>query len=335
MFSNLRRSLSFAPSSLTHSKSLQTATTDANNHLDNSAVTEIPLLPAPATARDFPSRPRGNTKSVQISRGFRAYWADFKKKVASGTSPSTSSSPDNSTGTTSCIHRPQGSAPCEQDEHVDVVVVDRVWGEDPKCSTKSDSNTPPDAGNRLGTTNTDPGSSEADTAFWTLSPVLFFFRWRIWPPIWGFFRLRFVDQKFEAHYVKETWFLRKRLALFSAVFFVINWLVPVILLARPATLADAIFYYGVGGPGGLGPYHTESNARIGRPCSFSPPGFLGDLRLSPRSLFLLSDLPPVCRVVMACVPSGLHARCFLTVHSSCSYTLPGTCVDTGKRISHT
>jgi len=259
MFSNFRRSfsVSVAPSNLAPSKSLQTATTNTNDRSDNSATTEIPLLPNPVTAKDIPSRSRRNVKSVQISVGFWAHWTAFKKRVASGTPPSTSSSPDNSTGTTSCIHKPHGSTPCEQDEHVDVVVVDRVWGEDPKWSTKSDSNPPPEAENKLGTTNTDPGSSEVDAGFWALSPVLFFFRWRIWPPILGFFRLRFVDPKFEAHYAKETWFLRKRLALFSAVFFVINWLVPIILITRPVTLADAIFYYGVGG---LGLSHTESNA---------------------------------------------------------------------------
>jgi len=132
---------------------------------------------------------------------------------------------------------------------VDVVVVDRAWGEDPGWSNKGDSNPPFEearAEDKLGTTSTDPDSSEADTNFWASSPVWSFFRWRIWPPILSFFRLRFVDQKFEGHYVKETWFLRKRLALFSALFFVVNWLLPVILITRPVTLADAIFYYGVG-----------------------------------------------------------------------------------------
>jgi osomolarity two-component system sensor histidine kinase SLN1 len=137
---------------------------------------------------------------------------------------------------------------------VDVVVVDRAWGEDPKWSTKSDSNPPLEetrAETKRGTTNTDRGSSEADSGLWASSPVLFFLRWRVWPSIWGFFRLRFADQKFEAHYTKETWFLRKRLAIFSAGFFVLNWLLPIILLTRPATLADEIFYYGVGGPDSL------------------------------------------------------------------------------------
>lgn len=165
---------------------------------------------------------------------------------------------------------------------MDVVVVDRAWGEDPGWSTKGDSNPPLEearAEDKLGTTSTDPDGSEADTNFWATSPVWSFFRWRIWPPILSFFRLRFVDQKFEGHYVKETWFLRKRLALFSALFFVVNWLLPVILITRPVTLADAIFYYGVGGPAALVCTNTESDVRTGRPCDFNPPGFVGDLRL--------------------------------------------------------
>ena len=256
MHFNLRRSLSVAvtPSGLTPAKSLQTTTTNTNDRSDRSAATEYPLLPTPATAKDVPSRPRRNSKSVQIRGGFRSHWAAFKKKVTSGTPPSTSSSPDDSTGTASYVHKPRGFAPCEQDDNVDVVVVDRVWGEDPKWSTKSDSNSPfedPRVENKFGTTSTDLGSSEHDTGCWASSPVWFFFRWRIWPLILGFFRLRFSEEMFETHYAKETWFLRKRLALFSAVFFVINWLLPIILLTRPVTLSDAIFYYGVSGPGGL------------------------------------------------------------------------------------
>lgn len=335
---NLRRSLSVsvAPSSPTPAKSLQTVTGNTNDHSDRSAATEFPLLPTPVTAKDVPPRCPRNPKSVKISGGFRAHWTAFKKKVASGTTPSTSSSPDESTGTASYVHKPRESAPSDQDGHVDVVVVDRVWGEDPMWSTKSDSNPPFEEGraeNKLGTTSTNPGSSEADTGFWASSPVWFFFRWRMWPSIWGFFRLRFVDQKLEVHYAKETWFLRKRLALFSAVFFVINWLIPVILITRPVTLSDAIFYYGVGGSGGPGLYHTESDARIGWPCGLCPLGFPGDLRPPPRSLFLLSDLPTVCRVVLASVPSGLHV-CFLAICSPRPYILVGTCVDSGTRTSH-
>lgn len=245
------RSVSTAPSSLVPSKSLQTTTPTANDHSDRSAVTNIPLLPPPATAGVRQSRPRRNSKSVQISGGWRTYWAAFKKQIGSGTAPSSSSSPEESTGTVSYVHKPQGSSTGEQDGNVDVVVVDRLWGEDPGWSAKSDTNEEIHAENRLGTTNTDANSSEAESGFWGSSPVLFFLRWRVWPPILGFFRLRFPDHKYESHYVKETWFLRKRLALLSAAFFVLNWLLPVILISRPVTLADAIFYYGVCDPDNL------------------------------------------------------------------------------------
>jgi osomolarity two-component system sensor histidine kinase SLN1 len=244
-------SVSVAPSGSTPAKSLQTTTTGTNDHSDQYAATELHLLPAPATAKDRQSRPRRNSKSVQINGGWRAYWAAFKRQVAPGTAPSSSSSPDDSTGTASYVHKPQGSATGAQDGRVQVVVVDRLWGENPGRSTESDSNEETHAENRLGTTTTDHHSSQAETGFWTSSPALFFLRWRIWPSIWGFFRLQFMDRKYEEHYFKETWFLRKRLALFSAAYFVINWLLPVILLTRPATLADSIFYYGVSGPGSL------------------------------------------------------------------------------------
>jgi osomolarity two-component system sensor histidine kinase SLN1 len=146
---------------------------------------------------------------------------------------------------------------------VDVVVVDRLWCEDlGRSASKSDSNEDSHAEKRSPVTNTDPDDPEADTGFWASLSVLSFLRWRIWLPVWGFFRLRFLDEKFETHYVKETWFLRKRLALFSALFFVINWLLPVILLSRPATPADATFYYGVGGNDGL--IRTASKLTLNR-----------------------------------------------------------------------
>ena len=249
---NLRHSLSalVAPSGPTPPKSLQITTTNTNDHSGPSGTTDIPLLPAPATAKDTPSRPRRDSKSVQISGSLKVHWAAFKKKVTTGTAPSTSSSPNDSAGTGSNSCKQQGSAACEQDGQVDVVVVDRVWSEDPKWSTKSDSNSPFEENrteNRLGT-NSNSDNTGTDTGSWTSCSFLFFLRWSIWPLIWGFFRLRFADQKVEVHYVKETWFLRKRLALFSAAFFVINWLLPTILITHPVTLADEIFYYGVGCP---------------------------------------------------------------------------------------
>ena len=254
---NIRRSLSvsLAPPTPPPPTPPQITTINTNDHSDRLPTTGPSALPAPVTAKDVPSRSRRNSKSVQISGGLRAYWIAFMKKVASGTAPSTTSTPDDSTAAGSNFGKPQGSGAGEQDGTLDVVVVDRMWNEDPKWSTTSDSNSPFEetraSENRLGTTSTDPGSSEVDTG-WASSPVLFFLRWRIWPPILCFFRLRFPDQTVEAHYVKETWFLRKRLALFSAAFFVMNWLLPVILITRPVTLADSIFYYGVGdGPGGL------------------------------------------------------------------------------------
>jgi len=338
MYSNLRRflSISAAPSSSTRARSLQTATSNTNAHSDNSATTDFPLLPTPATAKDVSPRPRRDSKSVQIRGGLGTRWAALKKKVTSGTPPSTSSSPDNSTGTASYVHKPQVSAACERDGHLDVVVVDRVWGEDPKWSTKSDSNSPYEetrAEDRFGTTNTDPDTSETDPGFWASSPAWFFFRWRIWSPIWGFFRLRFPDQNIESHYVKETWFLRKRLALFSAAFFVINWLLPVILITRPVTLSDAIFYYGVGRHDGLVSTTPSLTLRQVGPA-ISVPLVLLVIFDYPRDHSFLYQVYllfavwswPVYQVIYMHVPP--------IIYPSCSDTLVGICVGIGIGIGH-
>ena len=45
---------------------------------------------------------------------------------------------------------------------------------------------------------------------------------------------------------KETWFTSKSLALYSSLFFVINWILVIALGIRPFSLSDKIVFYGVG-----------------------------------------------------------------------------------------
>jgi len=217
-----------------------------HNHSKLELSSDDQWLPPPVIAKQYgiECQVRKQTKFRQ-SR-LRFYWDNFTKKLGNGTAPSTSSVPDGSTVDGS--HRMREPLPGQPDDEVDEVVVDRVWFEEqntPSTETESISPIEKYGDNPTGGTNTDRESLAVVEGFWAKSTSLFILRWRIWPALLGFFRLRFIDERSEAHYSKETWFFRKTLALLCSLFFVGNWILGVAFLPQPATLPDKIFYYGV------------------------------------------------------------------------------------------
>ena len=217
-------------------------------HKDNHSgfTADDQWLPPPVIAKQYgiECRVRKQTKFRQ-SR-LRVHWDNFTRKLGNGTAPSTSSILDGSTVDGS--HRMHEPRPEHPDDEVDEVVVDRAWFKEQKNpSTESEPLTPVEkyADNPTGGTNTDRESLAVVEGFWAKSALLIFLRWRVWPTLLGFFRLRFIDEKSEAHYSKESWFFRKTLALFCSLFFVGNWILGVAFLPQPASLSDKIFYYGV------------------------------------------------------------------------------------------
>lgn len=137
--------------------------------------------------------------------------------------------------------------PGQLDDEVDEVVVDRAWFEEQNNLSETESVAPGEkyGDNPTGGTNTDRESLAVVEGFWARSTFLIILRWRVWPALLGFFRLRFIDEKSEAHYFRESWFFRKMLALLCSVFFVGNWVLGVAFLPRPVSLFEEIFYYGV------------------------------------------------------------------------------------------
>ncbi|KAF9649944.1 hypothetical protein BDM02DRAFT_3093963 [Thelephora ganbajun] len=225
-------------------KSADTAVA-STRHSKLELSTDDQWLPPPAIAKQYSidCQVRKQTKFSQ-SR-FRVRWNNFTRRLVHGTAPSTSSVPDGSTVDGS--HRMWEPPPGQPDDEVDEVVVDRVWFEERGPSTETESVTPIEkyGDNPTGGTNTDRESLAVVEGFWAKSTLLIILRWRIWPALLGFFLLRFIDEKSEAHYRKEAWFFRKRLALFSSLFFVGNWVLGTAFLPRPAVLPDKIFYYGI------------------------------------------------------------------------------------------
>jgi osomolarity two-component system sensor histidine kinase SLN1 len=219
-----------------NSQTLQGTGTNAHTP-PSTAPTNPVLLPIPATAKLNPPR----RDPLYFAEGLKVRWVEFKKKLGTGTAPSTSSFHDDDTAGSVYGREP---VPGQPEDEVDEVVVDREWAEDaPKTTTKSESAHPFNDGRQPGGTSTDRESIAAVEGFWARSTILIILRWRLWPAILNFFRPRFVDAKSEAKYSKESWFYRKRLALFSALFFICNWITACVLVQRPVVTSDVIFYY--------------------------------------------------------------------------------------------
>lgn len=203
-------------------------------------------LPPPVIARQYGIDCQGRKRTKFSQNRLRAYWDNFAKRLGNGTAPSTSSVPDGSTVDGS--HRMREPPPGQPDDEVDEVVVDRVWFEEQNNpSTETESVTPMGGygDNPTGGTNTDRESLAVVEGFWAKSAFLIILRWTVWPALLGFFRLRFIDEKSEARYFRESWFFRRTLALFCSLFFIGNWVLGVAFLPKPVPLPDKIFYYGV------------------------------------------------------------------------------------------
>ena len=221
-----------------------------SSHGDNRSKLELTTddqwLPPPVIAKQYEIDCPGRRQAKFEQSKLRVYWDNFTRKLGNGTAPSTSSVLDCSTVDGS--HRMREPPPGQPDDEVDEVVVDRAWVDERNCpSTETESLTPIDkyGDNPTGGTNTDRESLAVVEGFWAKSTPLIIIRWRIWPAVLGFFRLRFIDDKSEAHYAKEAWFFRKTLALFCSLFFIGNWVLAIAFLHRPVILNDKIFYYGV------------------------------------------------------------------------------------------
>ncbi|CAE6516173.1 unnamed protein product [Rhizoctonia solani] len=222
-------------------------------------------LPQPAIAS--PAR-----KTARFQTGLKVHWARFKSQLGTGSALSESAidasgaeSTEGSSNYRRFIEKSGGrNTPAvmpNDDGPVDEIVVDNqflVPGE--KSVTQ-----PSEVGDKQYTADahnshqhiTEPrlnshGIPASDSYFegtanslWDKHPVLVAVRYRILPFLWRFFNLSFHDPESESHYLKERYYTKKRLAFFTSLFFVLNWILAVALLPRPFMTIDHVFYYGV------------------------------------------------------------------------------------------
>ncbi|KAI9099753.1 hypothetical protein DFS34DRAFT_579201, partial [Phlyctochytrium arcticum] len=68
-----------------------------------------------------------------------------------------------------------------------------------------------------------------------------------WQKTYNYFDLTFDDKSVERHYQKESWYMRKPLALMAAVFILISWILALALIPRPWSTYDHYAYIGISG----------------------------------------------------------------------------------------
>ncbi|KAG9095756.1 hypothetical protein FS749_009820 [Ceratobasidium sp. UAMH 11750] len=223
------------------------------------SVSESPL-PKPATAPQ-------HVRKTRFQTGLRVHWARFKKHLSTGSalSESIQDATADSTEGSSTYRRyvekhgkpPPGDAPLDNGP-VDEIVVDNqflVPGEKsvtqpsepgdkhPSVDPSRQHNTEPRL-NSHGVPASDSYFESTVHSFWDHNAVLVCFRYRILPFLWRFFCLAFHDPEAEAHYLKERYYTKKRLAFFASLFFVLNWILACALVPRPFETIDYVFYYG-------------------------------------------------------------------------------------------
>ena len=221
------------------------------------------VLPPPALASSSTGQGR-KKKSARINQGLRVHWARFKKRIGTGDeAPSeslleTGQSTEPTTSTTWERPRQFDQDDGEEEDYgpVDEVVVDKAWWNQPdhhEQTSATQSEVEYSSPEKSGGSNQFGGSGSGGRdspipkpeGFWGLCLPLMLLRWRVWPAILGFFTDSSFEEKAEAHYRKEIWFSSKPLALWSSLFYIVNWVLGCALVPKPFVTADNIFYFGV------------------------------------------------------------------------------------------
>ncbi|KAH8995058.1 hypothetical protein EDB86DRAFT_2804879 [Lactarius hatsudake] len=215
--------------------------------LDNSdLVPEAPVV-LPPTAVTVSTTPRRQKKTIRINGAHRVrvHWGRFRRRLGTDASLSTPSLvADSAAANHIDFIESDNHSPDEDNAEVDEVVVDRNWSDDTKSSVSlSEQNISPE---KSGGHSADHDSVTVHTGgFWRLCMPLIVLRWRVFPAVVNFFSPKFPNEKSELHYIKENWFMRKPLAIWSTLFLLVTWGANAALVVDPVLLIDKVFLYGI------------------------------------------------------------------------------------------
>jgi len=195
------------PQSSSHSNRFGDKQTRASNGTtlptsSSSTAVENLVLPLPVTQRG--STLTQDRRIRQKPRfGWRVYWIQFKRRIGTGTEPSSSSAVGESATEGSYSRR---LAEHLGGDHVDEVVVDRAWAEEIRTSTTPHSEcgiTPEKTPSQQHDQTSNDGTSVISSR---LRKSLAIIRWQTWPFIMKVFSSRFPDEKTERHYAQVSFY---------------------------------------------------------------------------------------------------------------------------------
>ncbi|KAG2363145.1 hypothetical protein BDR07DRAFT_1471411 [Suillus spraguei] len=179
-------------------------------------------LPLPVTQASTADSDRQKTTRARVVRGLRVYWECFMERMGNE-SPSLSSAFVDSIRDSSRVQL-RTDAGTDVDE-VDEIIFGSCW-----CRTGTS------IGHESSTASPDDGGF--------FHQFLVFLRWEVWPAVHRFFHVRFNDEKTEERYQGERWCIRKLLAVWSAIFFIANWVIGAATIATPITILDKSWIWG-------------------------------------------------------------------------------------------
>ncbi len=168
----------------------------------NSTATEHHGLPPPVTQSGIVTTIElCNRKKVG---GFSFYWARFKKRIGTGTAPSSSSLVGESAAERAYTRRAaEQYEEGNNDGIVDEIVVDRTWTEEIQTSVSSEcvptlEKTP----SQQHIQSSVESASIVYEGLWSFWKPLAIIRWRTWPFLMEVFSSRFADDKTERYYAQ-------------------------------------------------------------------------------------------------------------------------------------
>ncbi|KAJ3565704.1 hypothetical protein NP233_g7464 [Leucocoprinus birnbaumii] len=209
------------------------------------------LLPPPVCQSNTPLRVR----TISPRLNFGVQWLRLKKQLGVGVAPSNSSLNGDSSPE-DFIDQPEDLV--DDDGDVDLTVVDRVWFEELKSSESTSDNgnnsPPPHEKSAVvhtghsGTANTRDNDSVINENTHRLFKPLVAIRYNFYPTLREFFFTRFEDERSEDQYAKEDWILKKSLAIWAALWLIVNWLLGVAFLddIHHPVKGDIAFYFVIG-----------------------------------------------------------------------------------------
>ena len=165
-----------------------------------STAFDLPLPPPAVHSTSGSSRNRNGRRKAARFNTLSVYWANFRKRIGTGTAPSSSSV----VGESTAEFYPSRKVDVEQTDQVDEIVVDRAWTEDIKSSvshSEHGANPEKSGGSNQKEVNSDH-ESVVYGGIWNTSTPLGLLRWRAWPFVMEIFSSRFIDEKSEVHYAQ-------------------------------------------------------------------------------------------------------------------------------------